>query len=601
MRIQRQALPFTSGQARKWVTLVSISAVLGACGGGQPGSPDTSTAAPQKAVSMATGVELLDASSVTNLGASLLPAAAPALSCVGLLTQPIEGAQVAAAVLVPATASDPSYCKVRALAAPVPGSAIDIEVRLPSPENWNGRFLGLGNGGFAGAGTVDLIMSSSMPSVKAGFAVATTDMGTTPSNILNADVLVGQPQRWIDWGGRATHLMTTVSKSLMKAHYGMGPKWSYFKGGSTGGQQAMRSAQIYPEDYDGILAAAPAANRTHLHTSFVWNYNALNASLNSRFSEADAKLLTDAVVAACAVKSGGVAGDGFLTDPRGCDFDPGVLQCVATKAADCLHADQVEAARKIYAGTRSSTNELIFPGYAMGAEGDPTDGWYKQGLLHEPLFASLFKWVFGLTWTSIGYDFGPQTEVVDSVLVDIVNANNPNLDAFKSRGGKLLRTHGWADPIIPPQDSINQYKRTIAHEMEQHKSATRALQRTQDYYRLFMVPSLNHGSGGAGPTRFGVDDAGSADPLSSDGSRSAMIALQRWVEGGIAPDRFIATKYVGDDPANGVQMTRPLCAYPKIPRYSGSGPTNEASSFTCEVSPFDGAAFNPSPAPKYLR
>lgn len=523
--------------------------------------------------------------------------------CEGLQTFTVGrgSAQVTVALPVPATTTEPPYCKVRAVASPVPGSAIDIEVRLPTPENWNGRFQGLGNGGYAGVGTVDLIMSGAgMRAVRAGFAVATTDMGTTPANVLNADVLIGQPQRWIDWGSRATHLMTEVAKSLVTAHYGRGPTWSYFRGGSTGGQQAMMSAQRYPEDYDGILAGAPAANRTHLHTSFVWNYNALNATPNSRFTDASAKLLTDAVVAACAVKSGGVAGDDFLTDPRGCYFDPGVLGCTASKTTDCLHPDQVKAARKIYGGTHAaSTNELIFPGYAMGSEADPADGWAKQGMFHEPLFASLFKWVFGPTWTSAGYDFAGDTELVDSVLADVLNANNPNLDAFKSRGGKLLRYHGWADPIIPPQDSINAYNRTIAHEAQRNPG--RALQRTQHYYRLFMVPSLNHGSGGPGPTRFGQDDPGVADPLSKDGSRSAMIALQRWVEGGIAPDRLVATKHVQDDPAKGVQMTRPLCAYPEIARYKGSGPTSDASSFSCETSPFDAPEYNPTPAAKYMR
>jgi feruloyl esterase len=583
---------FPVARAHRWFTLMSVSALLAACGGGESGSADTGAAAQQK--------------SATLPIASIVQTTMP---CEGLLTVAVESAQVTAAALVPATSitapdgtttTEPAYCKVRAVATPVIGSVIDIEVRLPSPQNWNGRFQGLGNGGYAGVGTVDLIMRGSMPAVREGFAVATTDLGTTPSSIINADVLIGQPQRWVDWGSRATHLMTKVAKSLMTAHYGSGPKWSYFRGGSTGGQQAMMSAQRYPDDYDGILAGMPAANRTHLHTGFIWNYNALNATPNSRFTDASAKLLTDAVVAACAVKTGGVVGDAFLTDPRGCDFDPGVLQCTPSKTTDCLHADQVEAARKIYGGTRAAlTNELVFPGFVMGSEFDSTDGWVKQGLLHEPLFASLFKWVFGPLWTSNGYDFAGHTEVVDSVLADMLNANNPNLDAFKSRGGKLLRYHGWADPIIPPQDSINAYKRTVAYESQ--KNPGRALQRTQDYYRLFMVPSLNHGSGGPGPTRFGQDDPGVAQPLSTDASRSAMIALQRWVEGGIAPERFVATKYVQDDPAKGVQMTRPLCAYPKIARYKGSGSTNDESSFSCETSPFDAPEYNPMPAAKYLR
>jgi feruloyl esterase len=566
-----------------WLTLMSVSALLAACGGGQSGSADPAAAAQQKSAALP----------IASIVQTTMP-------CEGLLTVAVESAQVTAAAFVPSasitgpdgtTSTAPPYCKVRAVATPVPGSVIDIEVRLPTAENWNGRFQGLGNGGYAGTGTVDLAMNGAgTTAVAAGFAVATTDMGTTPSNILNADVLIGQPQKWIDWGSRATHLMTTVSKSLVTAFYGRGPQWSYFNGCSTGGQQGMMSAQRYPDDYDGILAGAPAANRTHLHTNFVTNYNALNATPNSRFTPASARLLTDAVVKVCAAKTGGIEGDAFLTDPRGCDFDPGVLQCTPSSTTDCLHADQVEAARKIYRGTRTASSDaLIFPGLAMGSE---ASAFVTQGLLHEPLFASLFKWVFGPTWTSAGYDFDSNTDVVDSVLAGILNANNPSLDAFKSRGGKLLRYHGWADDAIPPQDSINAYKSTIAHESQ--KSPGRALQRTQDYYRLFMVPGLLHCEGGPGPSAFGQKDVGVAQPLSADSSGNAMIALQQWVEGGIAPQRLVAT-----NPGNG--MARPLCPYPKSARYNGTGPTNDASSFTCETSPYDAPAYNPAPAEKYMR
>jgi feruloyl esterase len=290
----------TVARTHRWFTLVSATALLAACGGGESGSADTAAAAQQKSAA-------LPIASIVQT-----------TTCEGLLTATVESAQVTAAVLVPATPITgpdgttsilPPYCKVRAVATPVPGSAIDIEVRLPSAENWNGRFQGLGNSAFGGTGTVDLAMNGTgNTAVAAGFAVATTDMGTTPAIFLDGDALIGQPQKWIDWGSRATHLMTTVSKSLISAYYGRGPKWSYFQGCSTGGQQGMMSAQRYPEDYDGILAGAPAANRTHLHTQFVWNYNALTATPNSRFTAASAQLLQDAAVKACAVKTGGIAG-----------------------------------------------------------------------------------------------------------------------------------------------------------------------------------------------------------------------------------------------------------------------------------------------------
>jgi feruloyl esterase len=576
-------------RARQSLALLGAAALLGACGGGQTDAGHSAATA---------ALVKLDLKQVTSV-LSTTP-------CTSLLAVALEGAHVTAAVVVPGAlvpaldgsgaSAAPTFCKVTAVATPAPGSWINIEVWLPTPEHWNGRFQGLGNGGYAGVGTIELAMAGAgMSALKQGFAVATTDMGTTPSNILNGDVLVGQPQRWIDWGSRATHLMTTVSKSLVAAHYGSGPKWSYFNGCSTGGQQGMMSAQRFPEDYDGILAGAPAANRTHLHTQFVWNYNALNATANSRFLPESTKLLTEAVVAACAVKTGGIEGDPFLADPRGCDFDPGVLQCTPTKTTDCLHADQVDAARKIYGGTRTPSGALIFPGMAMGSE----IGFVTHGLLHEPLFASLFKWVYGATWTSAGYDFDANTDVVDSVLAEILNANNPSLDAFKARGGKLLRYHGWIDDAIPPQDSINAYKGTIAHEAR--KVPGRALQRTQEYYRLFMAPGVQHCEGGVGPNAFGQKDVGVPQPLSADASGSAMIALQQWVEGGIAPERIVASKYVDNDPAKGAEMTRPLCPYPKAAKYRGIGSTNEAANFVCEMSPFDAPEYNPAPAAKYMR
>jgi feruloyl esterase len=198
----------------------------------------------QKSAALPMAGELVEVTD-TLTSASIPVAATP---CEALLTVAVESAQVTAAVLVPGSlvpALDgttaevvPTFCKVTAIATPAPGSLINVELWMPTPENWNGRFQGIGNGGYAGVGTIELNMSGAgMNALKQGFAVATTDMGTTPSNIFSADVLVGQPQRWIDWGSRATHLMTTVSKSLLSAYYGRGPSWSYFIGCSTGGQQ----------------------------------------------------------------------------------------------------------------------------------------------------------------------------------------------------------------------------------------------------------------------------------------------------------------------------------------------------------------------------
>ncbi|CAN5456902.1 tannase/feruloyl esterase family alpha/beta hydrolase [soil metagenome] len=534
-----------------------------------------------------------------------IPQAHAATPCEGLPTVALDNASVAASVTVAGpsfTAADgktytevPPFCKVSVLATPSPDSTITIELWLPNP-GWNGRFQGVGNGGYAGTSAV--AVPAMISALKSGFAVATTDMGTAPSANSNADALVGHPQKWEDFGSRATHLMTTLSKQLLGSYYGQDAQYSYFNGCSTGGQQALMSAQRFPADYDGILAGSPANNRTHVHTGLLWNNIALRETPNSQFSSDQTKLVTNSVVAACNVKSGGLATDPFLTDPRSCDWDPGVLLCSSLTATNCLNADQVAAARKIYAGPQNPVNgHRIFPGSIRGGETDSQFGWSAQGRNSEPQFASLFKWTFGLTWMASTYDFNQHMASVDSLLGITLNANNPDLSQFKARGGKLIGYHGWADPVISPQDSINYYQRVVA---TQGQNATQGLKRTQDFYRLFMVPGMAHCAFGTGANAFGNLFSGlvyAAPPPASSRENDAMVALQAWVEAGKAPVRIVATKYVQDVPELGIQMQRPICPYPQMPRYSGSGDVNAASSFVCAEGP---NTVNQMPASEYL-
>jgi tannase/feruloyl esterase len=304
-------------------------------------------------------------------------------------------------------------------------------------------------------------------------------------------------------------------------------------------------------------------------------------------------------VAACAVKSGGLPTDNFLTDPRLCDWDPAAIQCQALDGTDCLTADQVQAARAIYAGPRNPTNgHLIFPGSVKGSENASDLGWNAQESTPEPQFDSLFKWVFGPTWVWSTYDYNQDMADVDVVLGPILNANSPDLTAFKARGGKLLMYQGWADPIVSPQDMIDYYLRVVA---AQGKPSAPALKATQAFFRLFMVPGMNHCSSGPGPNAFGNPYSAHIvvpPPPVSDAAHDAFIALQQWVENGVGPDRIIATKYVDDLPSEGIQMTRPICPFPKVPRYSGTGDTNDAASFVCLD---DHVTNNPMSAPEYLQ
>jgi hypothetical protein len=534
---------------------------------------------------------------------------AAAATCESLNGQNLGGAQVVAAITVPGptyVAGDgsaynvPPFCKVSAIASPAPDSLINIEVWLPTADAWNGRFQGIGNGGYAG--TIAVGAPAMVVGLRRQFAVATTDMGTAPSGNNNGDLLVGHPQKWEDWGHRATHVMTVAGKAMVEAFYGRAPAWSYFNGCSTGGEQAFMEAQRYPSDYDGILAGAPAANRTHIHTSLVWNFQAQKATLASKILGSDTtKLITAAVTKACAAKSGGVEGDGFLTDPRTCNWDPAELQCTGLLATNCLTADQVTAARRIYDGAKNPANgRRIVSGSTRGAETDSLFGWQSQGNA-EPQFGSLFKWVFGLAWQGTGFDFDANMASVDQLLAPILNANNPDLSAFRARGGKLLAYHGTADPLIPVQETINYYHRVA---QTQNGSWKASLDKTRQFFRLFVVPGMAHCAGGPGPNAFGNLFSGAvlaAEPPVVDTAHDAMVALQAWVEGGTPPDSLVATKYSQDLVGGTVVAQRPVCAYPLFPKYRGSGDPNVASSFSCVDNGNSVPALNPMPAPDYLR
>jgi feruloyl esterase len=418
--------------------------------------------------------------------------------------------------------------------------------------------------------------------LKAGFTVATTDMGTAPSNNLNGDALIGHPQKWIDFGWRATHLMTTTAKDLIRRFYGQDPSYSYWNGCSTGGQQGLMSAQRFPEDYDGILAGAAALNRTHVHTSVLWNYKAAHQSpLGLFFSTDQTKAMVRSQLQACAVKSGGLASDPFLTDPRACDWDPAVMQCTGLPDGICLTAEQVATARAKYAGpSNPRTGRQIYPGQARGGEAASQFGWASQDTQAEVPFGSLFKWVYGPLFDYRTFDFDTHVATVDSVLAEHLNATSTDLRAFRDRGGKLIVFHGWADPLATPQESINYHERVIAAEGKGNASAASV----RKFFRLFMAPGMHHCGGGAGPNAFGQSNV-TQPPLQPDAQHDMLRALQAWVEGGVAPSRVVATKYVGDDATKGVQMTRPLCAYPNVAKYGGSGDPNLASSFVCAPAP----------------
>lgn len=474
----------------------------------------------------------------------------------------------------------PAFCKVSAVLTPSSDSFVNVELWMPA-NSWNGKYQAVGNGGYAGS--LAQGVPAMIAALQSGFAVANTDMGTAPSSNGNADALIGHPEKWIDWGWRSTHLMTTTSKQLIQAFYGQAPSKSYFNGCSTGGQQALMAAQRFPEDYDGILAGAPANNRTHVHTAVLWNYQATHKTPQSLFFSTDqTKAMTKSVVAACAAKSGGLATDPFLTDPRACDWDPAVMQCTGLPDGICLTPDQVTAARAIYSGPRNPrTGRQIYPGLPKGSESDGQFGIAAMSTQTETPFGSIFKWVFGPTFTYLNFNFDTDMASMDSILASNLNANSVDLTAFRNRGGKLIMYHGWADPLAPPQNTINYYERLVDSQNGRGASATNNV---QSFARLFMVPGMYHCATGPGPNAFGNRFSGKvvvAPPGAANAENDIFLALQDWVEKGTAPTRITATKYVNDEKDQGVQMTRPICVYPQVAKYSGSGDPNTASSFIC--------------------
>jgi feruloyl esterase len=505
----------------------------------------------------------------------------------------------------------PPFCRVTATLTPSSDSSIKIEVWLPE-SGWNGRFLGTGGGGFQGVFTYSELAAG----ISAGFAATNSDLGTGTSgcnplfcgssgNMGNALAaafgdpsapstgLFGHPERIKDFGFRAIHLMTVQGKEIGSAFYGKKAQRSYFAGCSTGGQNALMEAQRFPDDYDGILAGAPAFNRTHLHTAAISLWQDTHASPGRLIQPGQMTLINKAVLQQCVGRDGGASSDQFLTDPRDCHFDPKALLCTGGNLPPaCLTSDQVTTMEKYYTGAINPvTKQLISPGSERGNETDDVLalGLALQEALPEPAFDGLFYWVFG---PSFGYpasavnfsnfDFNRALDRVDDQLAPVLNATSTDLGEFREHGGKLLMYHGWADPLISSQNSINYFNALVGNDNHGFQQASFAgngsLARTQSYARLFMVPGMYHCSGGPGPNTF-----------------DALTPLVNWVEKGVAPETITATKFVSDTPP-AVQMTRPLCVYPKIAKYNGSGSTSIAANFTCVTDEND---INQTPAPKY--
>ena len=461
----------------------------------------------------------------------------------------------------------PAFCRVVAEVSPTADSTIKMEVWMPAT-GWNGKYQGQGNGGFAGA----IGYAALGAAIKRGYAAAGTDTGHTGGDAAWA---LGHPEKVIDFGYRAIHEMSMKAKVIIDAFYGHDPEHSYFASCSDGGREALMEAQRFPEDYDGILAGAPANFWTHLLVGAMWVNLATLLDQASYIPASKLPAIGASVLAACDAQDG--VTDGILNDPRQCNFDPATLLCQGADSNSCLTMPQVTALKKIYAGPHDSAENRIFPGYMPGAEEGP-GGWAtwitgeERGRDVLLSFGTQFfsDMVYEQTaWDYKTFNVDQAMKLADAKTAHALNATDPNLDFFRARGGKLIMYHGWGDAAIPAPNSIDYYKSVVA------KLGQPAV---DTFLRLFMVPGMQHCGGGPGPNSFGQG----ANFPPHDPEHNIYSALEQWVEKGVAPSKIVATKYVDDSsPTKGAKMTRPLCAYPQIAKYKGTGDTNDAANFVC--------------------
>ena len=487
--------------------------------------------------------------------------AKPVMACGSLTGLATPDTTILSAVVVPAADGVPEHCRIAGLIAP----EIRFEVNLPA--SWNRRFYMHGNGGFAGEapdfGYRPLYRANAL---KQGFATATTNTGHDATAEPNAAFAVSYQKR-VDYAFRAVHLTASEAKRIAQAYYGRAPAFSYWDGCSTGGRQGLISAQRFPQDFDGIVAGAPVLNFVDTVTQSYWNGR---TTADAQITLAKLKLVADAVYAHCDAKDG--LKDGLIDDPRRCDFDPArnVAQCAAGQDGEsCLTPEQTAAIKKIYAGVQVGGKPMHF-GQPVGAEIVGTrsfgqgeeSGWNRWLIAGTPGDKSI-QLVFGESFLKY---FQPKSDPgFDATKFDfekdmakfadaraLLDATDPNLAAFRGRGGKLLMYFGWADTALPPGMGIDYYEKAVAANGPG----------TPEFFRLYMVPGMFHCRGGVGPDRL-----------------DALTALVNWVENGTAPASITASQ-VRDGK---IVRSRPLCPYPQVARYSGNGSTDDAANFACKA------------------
>jgi feruloyl esterase len=453
----------------------------------------------------------------------------------------------------------PAFCEVHATISPEPGSRIGVVYRLPA--DWNGKVLGIGGGGFAG----NVTLHGAAPGLARGYAVIQNDLGHPNANALDPSFAIGADGKpnvpgLVDFGHRATHLATTIGKDVVARVYGRAPEHAYWQGCSTGGRQGLAEVQRYPADYDGVIAGAPVYNAL-VYSNAILRVQAFHGKPGSNLSPGQVPLIHGAVLAACDANDG--VADGIVTDPRTCTWDPGELQCAEAASNDqCLTPAQVETVRRVYAGVRMGDGRFAAMPLLRGGESD----WVRRMIgnasmplgLNALLGAPFMSYIVEADPSYDILSFDPERDMArldGGIAAAEIHQDNPDIAPFVERGGKLLLWHGFNDPGPSPLSTIDYYEAVLD-----------TVPAAENSMRLFLAPGVLHCGGGAGPDR-------------SD----ALTAMERWVEHGTAPASMIATKA-------GSPLSRPLCPYPKLPRYKGTGDPNDATNFECAAATDSSAA-----------
>ncbi len=445
----------------------------------------------------------------------------------------------------------PAFCRVALTVSP----QIRIELWLPK-DTWNGRYRGEGGGGYAG----QISYGGLAVGIRAGYATGSTDTGHPGSAggtfALNPDGTLNR-QLIVDFAERSLHELAVKAKAVIRAYYGSAPTYSYWKGCSTGGRQGLMAVQRFPEEYDGLVIGAPAINWDRFVPSDLWPQIVMNKMTGGPITASKLTAVTRAAVNACDANDG--VADGIINDPRKCTYDPALLLCKAgDDPAACMTAQEAAAIRKIWDGPTSASGERLWFGLERGA---PLNG--LAGNNPFPIALTHFQYWLRqnpqFDWRTLSEsDFEADFKASQQKFRDVIGTDDPKLDGFRKRGGKMIVWHGEADTEIFPRGTINYFERVIA--------ANGGQQQVEQFARLFLAPGVLHCNGGDGPSPVG-------DP---PGDR-LFETLVNWVEKKMAPDTVPATLRRND----GTVMSRPLCAYPKTAKWTGKGSTDEAANFVC--------------------